>query len=340
MTKLSFIIPIFNLEGYIEDCIHSLLNQNIPHSEYEIICVNDGSTDTTLEILQKLASSFSNIVIINQENKGVSAARNNGMRYAKGEYIWFIDGDDLIASNCLNQLISFMNSNSLPLLRINFILVKENFKIQKSDTLNIFEYSLINSKNLFTPMAWNHIFRKNIIETEFNTNLKIREDSVFMSYYIFKYYPYYQINFKIYFYRQRNSSIMHDRRLLTVEENIKNIMDYYLETKRKEKEYCLSKDTTIAYNKLIAAIKADYLLTITKLPNDKFQIYYKLAIKNKLYPIDTKLSYLLQKTNKENDFKTNLNIKLANIIKIAISLRVNLNLINRMIFFYYKKNYK
>ena len=127
MMKLSFIIPIFNLEGYIEDCIHSLLNQNIPHSEYEIICVNDGSTDTTLEILQKLASSFSNIVIIDRENQGVSVARNIGMAYAKGEYIWFVDGDDLIVSNCLKQLLSFMDEESLSLIRLGLKLVNEQY---------------------------------------------------------------------------------------------------------------------------------------------------------------------------------------------------------------------
>lgn len=103
--KLSFIVPVYNLEDYIEECIMSLLNQDLSHSEYEILCINDSSTDSSLEILKRLAKEHTNIIIINQENQGVSAARNNGIKNAKGEYIWFVDGDDLIARNCLKFML-------------------------------------------------------------------------------------------------------------------------------------------------------------------------------------------------------------------------------------------
>ena len=79
MTRLSIIIPIYKVEDYVERCLSSLLNQNLDHDQYEIICINDGSPDRSGEIVKNLMKSFSNIHIIEQENKGVSIARNNGI---------------------------------------------------------------------------------------------------------------------------------------------------------------------------------------------------------------------------------------------------------------------
>lgn len=101
---LSFIIPVYNAEKYIAECLNSLLAQDLPSEEYEIICVNDGSNDNSLSILQDFADSYRNIRIINKENGGVTTARNAGLVAAQGDYIWFIDADDLIKENILAQL--------------------------------------------------------------------------------------------------------------------------------------------------------------------------------------------------------------------------------------------
>lgn len=90
--KVSIIIPVYNTSIYLEKCLNSLINQSL--KEIEIICINDGSTDNSLEILQKYAQSDKRIVIIKQKNKGQSAARNAGINAAQGEYIGFIDSDD------------------------------------------------------------------------------------------------------------------------------------------------------------------------------------------------------------------------------------------------------
>jgi len=92
MIKVSVIIPIYNMELYLEECLQSVIAQTL--KEIEIICVNDGSTDNSLEILQKYASQYSNIVILNQENCGVGKARNRGINIAKGEFVAFMDPDD------------------------------------------------------------------------------------------------------------------------------------------------------------------------------------------------------------------------------------------------------
>ena len=97
MPKISVIIPVYNVEKYLRECLDSLLNQTF--KDIEIICVNDGSTDGSLNILNEYASKDSRFIIINQNNQGLSAARNNGLNVAKGDYVAFLDSDDYILNS-------------------------------------------------------------------------------------------------------------------------------------------------------------------------------------------------------------------------------------------------
>ena len=101
MKKISLIIPVYNVEKYLENCINSCLKQDISINDYEIIIVNDGSPDDCWNIIQRYANQHSNIKTINKENGGLSSARNAGINVAEGELIWFIDSDDSIKENCL-----------------------------------------------------------------------------------------------------------------------------------------------------------------------------------------------------------------------------------------------
>ena len=92
MPKVSIIIPIYNTEKYLRQCLDSVINQTL--KDIEIIIINDGSTDNTLEIINSYADKDSRIVVIDQENIGLGASRNKGMKIAKGEYVTFLDGDD------------------------------------------------------------------------------------------------------------------------------------------------------------------------------------------------------------------------------------------------------
>lgn len=103
--KLSIIIPVYNVEEYIEKCVISLEQQDIPQEEYEIIIINDGSPDNSREVILKLVNQFSNIVFIDQENKGVSLARNAGIDKATGKYLLFIDPDDYVERNSLSRIL-------------------------------------------------------------------------------------------------------------------------------------------------------------------------------------------------------------------------------------------
>lgn len=99
--KLSVIIPVYNIEKYLKNCLDSILQQNF--SDYEIICVNDGSADNSLSVLKNYERD--NFIIIDKNNEGQGVARNTGLLKARGEYIWFVDGDDWLEPNCLSEMI-------------------------------------------------------------------------------------------------------------------------------------------------------------------------------------------------------------------------------------------
>ena len=105
--RLSIVIPVCNLENYIAETLDSCLAQDILPEEYEIICIDDGSKDNSLAVLNHYAQTHSNIIVHTKENGGVSSARNKGIELAQGQYIWFVDGDDLIAENALGTLLRY-----------------------------------------------------------------------------------------------------------------------------------------------------------------------------------------------------------------------------------------
>jgi len=118
MIWLSIVIPVYNSANYLDDCLQSLLDQDIDPSEYEIICVNDGSKDNSLEILHKYAGISSSIKIIDQENGGHAAARNAGLFIAQGKYVWFVDSDDYIDCKCMKFLVTTLEERQIDFLTI------------------------------------------------------------------------------------------------------------------------------------------------------------------------------------------------------------------------------
>jgi glycosyltransferase involved in cell wall biosynthesis len=117
--KLSIVIPLYNKEKYIDRCLKSLLTQDLPPNEYEIIIVDDGSKDSGGVIAQDYAGKHANILFFSQENAGPSAARNRGLDAAKGDYIYFLDADDFLATNVLNGLLELAGRHKLEILEFN-----------------------------------------------------------------------------------------------------------------------------------------------------------------------------------------------------------------------------
>lgn len=108
--KFSIVIPAYNVEEYIYDCLISIIKQSL--KDIEIIVIDDGSTDNTYSILSMFSKYDSRIKIIKQNNQKVGTAKNNGLQYARGKYIWFVDSDDVITENCLEDLYKIISSNN------------------------------------------------------------------------------------------------------------------------------------------------------------------------------------------------------------------------------------
>lgn len=106
--KLSIIIPAYNVEEYIGRCLDSVFQQNFSEDYYEVICINDGSTDRTPVIIEQYKNKYPQIIYISRENKGLSATRNEGLSLAKGDYIWFVDSDDKIASDSIEKILFYL----------------------------------------------------------------------------------------------------------------------------------------------------------------------------------------------------------------------------------------
>jgi len=157
--KISIIVAAYNVEQYIDRCLDSLTIQDIPSYEYEIIIVNDGSTDSTLAILNKWKTNFDNIIVINQSNKGQSAARNLALTQAKGDYVFYVDADDYIEKNCLGLLLN--GCKGVDILRFGYFDAEvETFdgeykKIYRG--ISVFEHCY----GIWSP--WMQIFRKEFL---------------------------------------------------------------------------------------------------------------------------------------------------------------------------------
>lgn len=115
---LSIIIPVYNVEKYVEKCLRSCANQNLKTGEYEIIVVNDGSLDNSLNIVNEVAKDYSNIRVISKANGGLSSARNTGIEAAEGDYLFFVDSDDWIAKDSLSKIVNKLKNESPDCLAI------------------------------------------------------------------------------------------------------------------------------------------------------------------------------------------------------------------------------
>lgn len=176
-SLVSVIIPVYNTEKYLKKCIESVINQT--YRNLEIICIDDGSTDRSLNILKQFESKDNRIRIIQQENKGVSAARNIGIDNTNGKYLMFVDSDDWIESNMVAELFSLAEREDTDVI-ISGILyenIKEKtkfYKIPKSPNWLSHENILALIPNKFHKSKL--IKKYNII---FNTEIKMSEDFLF-----------------------------------------------------------------------------------------------------------------------------------------------------------------
>ena len=122
---LSIIVPVYNVENYIRPCMESIFRQDLDENTFEVIIVNDGTEDRSMEVIQDIIEQHKNITVLNQENQGLSVARNNGIAKAKGEYVLMPDSDDLLIENSLKPLLEKAIETRVDLVVADFIALKD-----------------------------------------------------------------------------------------------------------------------------------------------------------------------------------------------------------------------
>ncbi|MBX9136408.1 MULTISPECIES: glycosyltransferase [unclassified Clostridium] len=189
MNLISIIVPVYNVEKYLEKCIESILNQT--YENIEIILVDDGSTDNSLNICNFYASKDKRIKVIHQENRGVSYARNVGLNLAKGDYIGFVDSDDYIEDNMYEILINDILENDSDIsicgfkqltLDNNIIFnygTNKKIVLSKEKALEGFISDKFIKEFMYAP--WNKLYKRSIVtNVKFRTDLRIGEDLLFV----------------------------------------------------------------------------------------------------------------------------------------------------------------
>lgn len=174
MIDLSIIVPVYNVEKYIRSCIESIFKQGLDDASFEVIIVNDGSTDRSMEMIEYIISQHRNITVINQDNKGLSIARNNGIANAKGKYILMPDSDDLLIENSLKPLLEIALESQADLIVADFKSMTDN-EIEQTNTsllqLEMFNYREKTGEELFLEdlnpyhcYVWRTLYRNDFLK--------------------------------------------------------------------------------------------------------------------------------------------------------------------------------
>lgn len=185
---MSIVIPFYNVEHYIAQCLDSVYNQDVPEDEYEVICVNDASPDNSREIVIEYQKKHSNLILVEHEvNRKLGAARNTGRTIARGKYIWNVDSDDMIKPNILEKLINYCENFDLDILMFNFDHLYENklklnnsYPFIDSEVLNGFKFInqyCLNNLSEISPI-WSQLYLKKFLDQNdiFSPQINVGED--------------------------------------------------------------------------------------------------------------------------------------------------------------------
>lgn len=225
--KISVIVPVYNMEKYLVRCIESIQQQTYPN--LEIICINDGSTDASGQILEEMAKKDSRLVIIHQENSGVSSARNAGLKRATGDYIGFVDSDDYIDRDMYRALIENIEVTGSDIAACGFsfdydgkIVPATNQKPVPEGAIPTKEFlKYVYERDVYKGVSgyiYTRLYKKNLIKDEnehlniqFNEKAVIGEDHMFLAEVSLHSNMISYVNIPLYYYYQRSDSIMHDK---------------------------------------------------------------------------------------------------------------------------------
>ena len=280
--KVSIIVPVYNVELYIEDCLNSLLNQT--YSNYEIILINDGSTDNSIEICSKYNDQ--KIKIFNQNNKGVSIARNVGISLATGQYIMFVDADDMVSEKYIENLIKSIEETNTDMVVCGY--TKEKAELVNKKNSQEIKGEIINANTMLENMMennlqegylWNKIFKKSIINDnslEFKEGVNVWEDLYFVIEYLSKSDKIFAINEKLYYYRTREGSAVNRKETATDLVGKVKILELIM----KNYNFIINNKNYYGIKRMYVTVLLKYLLQIKK--DNKELIKEKLSIVKKI----------------------------------------------------------
>lgn len=263
--KISVIVPVYNVENYLVRCIDSILKQTF--ERFELILVNDGSTDDSLNICKRYLNLDKRIKLVSQANKGLSAARNTGLRYASGDYICFVDSDDFVEKNYLLLLLKNIEKYNSDISMCEYYLTNDNGKKYSVEEFNESKsISTLSGKETFSyfykdnyvanVVAWNKIYKKYLFD-----NIKYNEGYYFEDELIALplFYKAKKVSFvriPLYNYVQRKDSIVHTPL------NLKKIQDKTVMYKKRIEFFKKNKDSII-YKAAVQQYK-DWIIIIKK----------------------------------------------------------------------------
>ena len=286
MKKISIIIPIYNVEKYLEKCLNSVEKQK--YKNIEVILVNDGSTDKSQEIIKKYQENYKNIKALKKENGGLSDSRNYGVKNATGDYICFIDSDDYIDENLFSDLEKYLDLD-YDMIKYKLIKVDENYnQIEKIDG-PIFEnktgeeaFNILYGQDVMLQPSWLYLYKKSFWdENKFEFPVgKIHEDFATIPLIMLKAKKVISTNIYGYYYYQSNSSITRGNDESKKMKRALDMLDHYDHMMQEIKKYNISKITKenikIYYTNCI-------ILKTEELSKENEKIYIKEIKKRKMF---------------------------------------------------------
>lgn len=247
-SLVSIIVPVYNAGFYLDACLQSIMQQS--WQNWELLVIDDGSSDNSVEICDRYAKSDSRITVVHKHNEGVSTARNIGIRMAKGDYIIFADADDLLPSNSIESRM--LHRDEAELVIAGFRTVNVTGGISKEIAIEnpqiwsqrmAIENVLLSGEIGYQGYLWNKLFRKEIIDSSnlsFDSTIAYNEDRLFCVSYILRCNRITVIRDVVYLYRQTPSGAM------------------AMTGKMKDKDYHKYMSEFFAYDQMIQLIKPHY----------------------------------------------------------------------------------
>lgn len=262
---LSIIIPVYNCEKYVSECLDSCLEQDLPPEEYEIICVDDGSTDQSPQILDAYEAKHKNVKVIHKENGGASTARNVGIDAATGKYIWFVDSDDLIQENVLSKLKNIIEEHNVDAVYLKAYFFENS--LTEEERIKKKQFQLQPIQELKTEYCTQKLFCREVIETNhirFLESVTFGEDQLFN----FEFFKHSRKNITIdiptYFYRSNENSLTHSgdqtERVQIKRRSLCRIIEYLYQEFQAEPE--CHKKRTVWYLFLLRSLLLDSLVVL------------------------------------------------------------------------------